>query len=95
MTSDQVLVLSLVHNRVVNRAMEAGKSSTVNSLSITVFGMTLAGESIERGVLHIPFGQPLKTRGIYSLCLQPSAASHPACGAVMQWFAQQAATPPQ
>jgi LysR family glycine cleavage system transcriptional activator len=52
--------------------------------------MTLAGESIERGLLVIPFGEPLKTRGIYSLCLQPSAASHPACALILQWFAAQA-----
>ena len=52
--------------------------------------MTLAGESIERGVLVIPFGEPLKTWGIYALCLQPSAAAaHPACGAILQWFGEQ------
>ncbi|NWL20167.1 hypothetical protein DM828_12625 [Pseudomonas umsongensis] len=33
-----VLVFNLVHRRVVKRAMEAGKSSTVNNLSITVLG---------------------------------------------------------
>ncbi len=34
----QVLVLSLVHNRVASRAMAGGRSSTINSLSITLFG---------------------------------------------------------
>jgi LysR family glycine cleavage system transcriptional activator len=52
--------------------------------------LTLAQESLDRGVLVVPFGQPMKTRGIYSLCPQPSAASHPACGVIMQWFAEQA-----
>lgn len=74
---------------------ELALDAAARGLGVAMTDMTLAGESIERGVLHIPFGQPLKTRGIYSLCLQPSATSHPACGAVMQWFAQQAATPPQ
>ncbi|MCS3838610.1 hypothetical protein HNR03_003218 [Pseudomonas sp. JAI111] len=52
--------------------------------------LTLAEESIDRGVLVVPFGLPLKTRGVYSLCLQPSAASHPTCAQVMQWFSAQA-----
>ncbi|WP_433766444.1 LysR family transcriptional regulator [Pseudomonas putida] len=72
---------------------ELALDAAARGLGVAMTDMTLARESIERGVLHIPFGQPLKTRGIYSLCLQPSAASHPACGAVMQWFAQQAVTP--
>jgi LysR family glycine cleavage system transcriptional activator len=55
--------------------------------------MTLAAESLERGVLVVPFGPPLKTGGIYSLCLQPSAATHPACASVMQWFTKQTDTP--
>lgn len=41
------------------------------------------------GVLVMPFGPPLKTGGIYALCLQPAAASHAACAVVMQWFAAQ------
>lgn len=31
-----------------------------------------------------------KTGGVYSLCPQPSAASHPECSLIMGWFAQQA-----
>lgn len=68
---------------------ELALDAAARGLGVAMTDMTLAGESIERGVLHIPFGEPLKTRGIYSLCLQPSAASHPACGLVMQWFAGQ------
>ena len=37
----------------------------------------------------MPFGQPLKTGGVYSLCLQATGAGHPACAVVMQWFAEQ------
>jgi LysR family glycine cleavage system transcriptional activator len=66
---------------------ELALDAAARGLGVAMTDMTLAGESIERGVLVIPFGQPLKTRGIYSLCLQPSANSHPACALVMQWFA--------
>jgi LysR family glycine cleavage system transcriptional activator len=69
---------------------ELALDAAARGLGVAMTDMTLAGESIERGVLVIPFGLPLKTRGIYSLCLQPSAASHPACASIMQWFAAQA-----
>jgi LysR family glycine cleavage system transcriptional activator len=69
---------------------ELALDAAARGLGVAMTDMTLAGESIERGVLVIPFGEPLKTLGIYSLCLQPSAAAHPACAPVMQWFAGQA-----
>jgi len=69
---------------------ELALDAAARGLGVAVTDMTLAAESIERGVLVVPFGQPLKTGGIYSLCLQPSAAAHPACGVVMGWFAGQA-----
>jgi len=69
---------------------ELALDAAARGLGVAMTDMTLAGESIQRGELVIPFGEPLKTRGIYSLCLQPSAAAHPACGAVMQWFTAQA-----
>jgi LysR family glycine cleavage system transcriptional activator len=69
---------------------ELALDAAARGLGVAMTDMTLAGESIDRGVLIIPFGEPLKTRGIYSLCLQPSATAHPACGAVMQWFTAQA-----
>ncbi|MEJ5056693.1 MULTISPECIES: LysR family transcriptional regulator [unclassified Pseudomonas] len=72
---------------------ELALDAAARGLGVAMTDMTLAGESIERGVLVVPFGEPLKTRGVYSLCLQPSAASHPACGPVMQWFAEQAVSP--
>ncbi|WP_130903652.1 MULTISPECIES: LysR substrate-binding domain-containing protein [unclassified Pseudomonas] len=70
---------------------ELALDAAARGLGVAMTDLTLAGESIERGVLVIPFGEPLKTRGIYALCLQPSAASHPACAQVMQWFAEQTA----
>ncbi len=69
---------------------ELALDAAARGLGVAVTDMTLAAESIERGVLVVPFGQPLKTGGIYSLCLQPSAAAHPACTVVMGWFAGQA-----
>ncbi|MHC6225077.1 LysR substrate-binding domain-containing protein [Pseudomonas sp. X10] len=64
--------------------------AAARGLGVAMTDMTLAEESIERGVLIIPFGAPLKTGGVYSLCPQPSAATHPAWTPVRQWFAQQA-----
>ncbi len=69
---------------------ELALDAAARGLGVAMTDMTLAEESIERGVLIVPFGRPLKTRGLYSLCLQPSAASHPACALIMQWFAGQA-----
>ena len=69
---------------------ELALDAAARGLGVAMTDMTLAGESIQRGELVIPFGEPLKTRGIYSLCLQPSANAHPACGAVLQWFTAQA-----
>jgi LysR family glycine cleavage system transcriptional activator len=68
---------------------ELALDAAARGLGVAMTDMTLAVESIERGVLVIPFGEPLQTTGIYSLCLQPSAAAHPACAQVMQWFASQ------
>ncbi|WP_367084935.1 LysR substrate-binding domain-containing protein [Pseudomonas sp. HOU2] len=69
---------------------ELALDAAARGLGVAVTDMTLAAESIERGVLVVPFGPPLKTGGIYALCLQPAAASNPACAVVTQWFAGQA-----
>lgn len=69
---------------------ELALDAAARGLGVAMTDMTLAEESIERGVLVVPFGRPLKTRGIYAVYLQPSAASHPECSLIMQWFAQQA-----
>ncbi|POA43428.1 LysR family transcriptional regulator [Pseudomonas sp. MPR-ANC1] len=66
---------------------ELALDAAARGLGVAVTDMTLAAESIERGVLVVPFGQPLKTGGVYALCLLPSAAGHPACTTVLQWFA--------
>lgn len=68
---------------------ELALDAAARGLGVAVTDMTLAAESIERGVLVVPFGEPLKTGGIYSLCPQPSAASHPQCALIMSWFAEQ------
>lgn len=68
---------------------ELALDAAARGLGVAVTDMTLAAESIERGVLVVPFGPPLKTGGIYALCLQPAAASHPACEVIMRWFARQ------
>ena len=69
---------------------ELALDAAARGLGVAVTDMTLAEESIQRGVLVIPFGEALKTGGNYSLCPQPLAAAHPACSRVMQWFAEQA-----
>jgi LysR family glycine cleavage system transcriptional activator len=69
---------------------ELALDAAARGLGVAVTDMTLAAESIERGVLRVPFGEPLKTGGVYALCPQPGAAAHPACSSVMQWFADQA-----
>lgn len=69
---------------------ELALDAAARGLGVAVTDMTLAAESIQRGVLVIPFGEPSKTGGNYSLCLQPGAAAHPACSQVLQWFALQA-----
>jgi LysR family glycine cleavage system transcriptional activator len=69
---------------------ELALDAAARGLGVAMTDLTLAEESIERGVLVVPFGHPLKTRGCYSLCLQPSATSHPACALILQWFSGQA-----
>lgn len=72
---------------------ELALDAAARGLGVAVTDMTLAAESIERGVLVVPFGEPLRTGGVYSLCLQPAAASNPACDVVMAWFANQSINP--
>ena len=69
---------------------ELALDAAARGLGVAVTDMTLAEESIQRGVLVVPFGEALKTGGNYSLCAQPASASHPACVRVLQWFAEQA-----
>ncbi|MHC8314891.1 LysR family transcriptional regulator [Pseudomonas sp. LB3P31] len=69
---------------------ELALDAAARGLGVAMTDLTLAGESVDRGVLVIPFGEPLKTHGVYALNLQPSASAHPACGLILEWFAQQA-----
>ncbi|WP_149086435.1 LysR family transcriptional regulator [Pseudomonas prosekii] len=69
---------------------ELALDAAARGLGVAMTDLTLAQESLDRGVLVVPFGQPLMTRGVYALCPQASAALHPACAVVMEWFAQQA-----
>ncbi|MGY1892279.1 LysR family transcriptional regulator [Pseudomonas asplenii] len=68
---------------------ELALDAAARGLGVAVTDMTLAAESIERGVLVVPFGEPLRTGGVYSLCLQPAAGSHPACNSIVTWFSRQ------
>ncbi|MNT59698.1 DNA-binding transcriptional activator GcvA [compost metagenome] len=69
---------------------ELALDAAARGLGVAVTDMTLARESIDRGILVVPFGAPLKTRGVYAMYLQPSAAFHPARAQIMHWFAEQA-----
>lgn len=69
---------------------ELALDAAARGLGVAMTDMTLAQESIDRGELMIPFGQPVRTGGVYALCPQPSATAHPAYARVMQWFASQA-----
>ncbi|WP_455923155.1 LysR family transcriptional regulator [Pseudomonas putida] len=69
---------------------ELALDAAARGLGVAVTDQTLAQESLDRGVLVVPFGPALKTGGVYALCPQPSAAGHPACAQVLQWFAAQA-----
>jgi LysR family glycine cleavage system transcriptional activator len=69
---------------------ELALDAAARGLGVAMTDLTLAVESIERGVLVVPLGEPLETGGVYALCLQPMAASHPGCAMVMEWFARQA-----
>jgi len=69
---------------------ELALDAAARGLGVAMTDLTLAVESIERGVLVVPLGEPLETGGVYALCLQPMAASHPGCAVVMEWFARHA-----
>jgi LysR family transcriptional regulator, glycine cleavage system transcriptional activator len=69
---------------------ELALDAAARGLGVAMTDLTLAAESIERGVLVVPLGEPLATGGVYALCVQPQAASHAGCDVVMAWFAHQA-----
>ena len=55
-------------------------------LGVAVSDQVLAQDALARGSLVVPFGQPLKTGGVYALWLSAQGAGHPAREAVMGWF---------
>lgn len=58
---------------------ELALDAAARGLGVAMTYLTLAGESIERGVLVVPFGKPLKTQGIYALnCHLPPPLIPPA-----------------
>lgn len=69
---------------------ELALDAAARGLGVAMTDLTLASESIDRGILMVPLSQPLATGGVYALCLQPMAASHPGCAVVMEWFGRQA-----
>lgn len=65
--------------------------AAARGLGVAMTDLILAQDSIARGSLLIPFGQALKTGGVYALWLRDSGAAHPACETVLNWFQAQAA----
>lgn len=65
--------------------------AAARGLGVAMTDRVLAQDAISRGNLIVPFGQPLKTGGVYALWLRDSGAAHPACNAVLDWFQTQSA----
>ncbi|CAB3716722.1 Glycine cleavage system transcriptional activator [Paraburkholderia sediminicola] len=68
---------------------ELAMNAAARGLGVAMTDLTLAQESINRGDLVIPFGTPLKTKGVYVLWLQTAGALHPGRQRILQWFAEQ------
>jgi len=63
--------------------------AAARGLGVAMTDQVLAHDALARGDLIVPFGEPLKTGGVYALWLRDSGAAHPACTAVLQWFEAQ------
>lgn len=70
---------------------ELAMDAAARGLGVAMTDLTLAQESINRGDLVVPFGTPLKTKGVYTLWLQTNGALHPARQRILQWFSEQSA----
>jgi len=55
-------------------------------LGVAVSDQVLAQDALARGSLLVPFGQPLKTGGVYALWLSAQGAAHPAREVILEWF---------
>ncbi|MBK4995121.1 LysR family transcriptional regulator [Pseudomonas sp. S37] len=63
--------------------------AAARGLGVAMTDQVLAHDALARGDLIVPFGEPLKTGGVYALWLRDSGVAHPACNAVLQWFETQ------
>lgn len=63
--------------------------AAARGLGVAMTDRMLAHDALARGDLIVPFGEPLKTEGVYALWLRDSGAAHPGCQAVLRWFEEQ------
>ncbi|MEN5035261.1 LysR substrate-binding domain-containing protein [Pseudomonas sp. TWI929] len=63
--------------------------AAARGLGIAMTDRMLAHDALVRGDLVVPFGEALKTGGVYALWLRDSGVAHPACQAVLKWFEEQ------
>ncbi len=49
----------------------------------------LTRDAIARGSLIVPFGEPLKTGGVYALRMRDGRVAHPEGKAVLTWLESQ------
>ncbi|MDF3935685.1 LysR substrate-binding domain-containing protein [Pseudomonas citronellolis] len=63
--------------------------AATQGLGIAMTDRMLAQDALQRGDLVVPFGEALKTGGVYALWLRDSGAAHPACQTVLSWFERQ------
>lgn len=63
--------------------------AAARGLGIAMTDQMLAHDALARGDLVVPFGEPLRTGGVYALWLRDSGVAHSACQAVLKWFEEQ------
>lgn len=63
--------------------------AAARGLGVAMTDKVLAHDALARGDLVVPFGEALRTGGVYALWLRDSGVTHPACRAVLSWFEEQ------
>lgn len=63
--------------------------AAARGLGVAMADRVLAHDALARGDLIVPFGEALRTGGVYALWLRDSGVAHPACQAVLRWFEEQ------
>lgn len=63
--------------------------AAARGLGVAMTDKVLAHDALARGDLVVPFGEALRTGGVYALWLRDSGVKHPACQAVLNWFEEQ------